>query len=201
MEKWLDGLQMAYVAAIAITLLLTLVIYPLSKKVSDAKDKHIAETDARAAAALDAAAQAHLELAKLKTPRTITPEQGEAIVQAMREFEGQRYALSAYGDVESLNYAALIGRVLEKAGWVRVEPQLGEDKVTTAGGTVVGTTFGSRGLTVLIGLDNYESAPALEAFADVMNEIGLSCGKADAPALVGVTPKAITIDVGQKITD
>ena len=200
MEKWLDGLQMAYVAAVSITFVLTVIIYPLSKKVSDAKDKHIAETHARAAAALDAAAQARLELAKLKTPRTITPKQGETIIQAMREFKGQRYALSAYGDVESLNYAAQIGRVLENAGWVRVEPQLGDSKITTWFGAV-GKTSGVSGLSVMIGMDNPESAPALAALAEVLNGIGLSCGKANAPALEGVTPKAITIDVGQKRTD
>ena len=207
LEKWLHWLQLSYIASLSLTFILTIVIYPLSKRVSDDKDKQIAtiqaravENEARAEEARAAAAQAQLELARFKAPRTITADQSMAIVQAVQGFEGQHYAFSSYGDAEALDYVSEIDRVLKKAGWLRVPSQLGAVEVMVSGMTV-GKTSGSRGVLVLIGEDNSESAPALATLAEVLNEVGIVCGKALSPTLKGKTPKAITIDVGQKRTD
>ena len=211
LEKWLHGLQLSYIASLSLSFILTIVIYPLSKRVSDDKDKQIATIQARAAenearaeearaAAAQAqleASQAQLELARFKAPRTITPDQSMAVVQAVRGFEGQHYAFASYGDAEALDYVRQIDRVLKKAGWVRVPSQLGAVKVMVSGMTV-GQSAGSRGVFVLIGEDNSESAPALAALAKVLNDVGIVCGKGFAPTLKGKTPKAITIEVGQK---
>ena len=207
LEKWLHWLQLSYIASLSLTFILIIVIYPLSKRVSDDKDKQIAtiqaravENEARAEEARAAAAQAQLELARFKAPRTITADQSMVIVQAVQGFEGQHYAFSSYGDAEALDYVSEIDRVLKKAGWLRVPSQLGAVEVMVSGMTV-GKTSGSRGVLVLIGEDNSESAPALATLAEVLNEVGIVCGKALSPTLKGKTPKAITIDVGQKRTD
>ena len=207
LEKWLHWLQLSYIASLSLTFILTIVIYPLSKRASDEKDKQIAairaraaENEARAEEARAAAAQAQLELARFKAPRTITPDQSMAVVQAVRGFEGQHYAFSSYGDAEALNYVGQIDRVLTKAGWVRVPSQLGAIEVMV-GGMTVGQSAGTRGVVVLIGEDNSESAPALAALARVLNDVGIVCGKGFAPTLKGKRPKAITIVVGQKRAD
>ena len=200
-------LQLSYIASISLTFILTIVIYPLSKRVSDEKDRQIAtiqgravENEARAEEARAVAAKAQLELARFKAPRTITPDQSIAIEQALDGFEGQFYAFSSSGDAEALDYVRQIDRVLERAGWIRVPSQLGAIEVMVNGMTV-GKTSGSRGVMVLIGLDNRESAPALAALAAVLNDVGIVCGKGTSPRLEGKRPRAITIDVGEKRTD
>lgn len=207
LEKWLHWLQLSYIASLSLTFILTMVIYPLSKRVSEDKDRQIAtiqaravENEARAEEARAAAAQAQLELARFKAPRTITPDQSIGIEQAVHGFAGQRYAFSSHGDAEALDYIRQIDRVLKKAGWIRVPSQLGDVEVMVSGMTV-GKTSGSRGVLVLIGEDNSESAPALAALATVLNDVGIVCGKGTSPTLKGKTPRAITIDVGQKRTD
>lgn len=207
LEKWLHWLQISYITSLSITFILTVVIYPLSKRVSDDKDKQIAaiqgravENEARAEEARAAAAQAQLELAQFKAPRTITPDQRTAIIQAVHGFSGQRYAFTSSLGAEAQDYLLQLDRVLREAGWVRVASQLGAIEVMV-GGMSVGQTSGSRGVRVVIGEDNHESAPALAALAEALNDVGIVCGKAIAPGLKGKTPKAITINVGEKRRD
>ena len=71
-------------------------------------ESQVAVAKARAAEANSAASQAQLELAKLKQPRTIAPEDQERIVAVLKQFEGQNFSFSVYGDPEALALARFL---------------------------------------------------------------------------------------------
>jgi hypothetical protein len=98
-------------------------------------DAQIAESDAKAKSAeaiakgfeaqiADAkarAAQAELELARIKTPRSLThvPE----LVATLKPFKGTKYLFfGLFGDEESANLLRQIDGVLQGAEWTRVQP-------------------------------------------------------------------------------
>jgi hypothetical protein len=77
----------------------------------------IAKADERAAEANARAAEANLALAKLKTPRTLTPEQREVITHAMRAYSGQVFVIYAAPDPEASELARMIKAALIDAQW------------------------------------------------------------------------------------
>jgi len=67
-------------------------------------------------------AEANLALAKLRTPRTLTPEQRERIVRAMSAYAGQAFAISSAPDPEARDLAMVINEALLSARWQGSRP-------------------------------------------------------------------------------
>ena len=159
-------------------------------------ESQIAVAEARAAEANAVASQAQLELAKLKLPRTIAPEDQEKIIAVLKEFAGQNFSFSLFGDPESLALARVLDVMLKSAGWLRVRSQIGMIAVDVAGNTA-GISHDS-GVAAFIGPDNRNAEPALLALSKALTDAGMPCQPNRTEQLRDKTPKAIVINVGKK---
>ena len=159
-------------------------------------ESQVAVADARAAQANAVASQAQLELAKLKQPRTIAPQDQETIVAVLKEFEGQNFSFSVFRDPEALALTRVLDILLKSAGWIRVRSQLGAIVVDVAGSTA-GTSHDS-GVTAFFGPDNPAAERALVTLSAVLTRVGIPCQPTRTEQLQGKTPKAILINVGKK---
>jgi hypothetical protein len=90
---------------------------PREALVEKARETQLVQLQKDTADAQAIAAEANLALAKLRTPRTLTPEQQERIVSAMRPYFGQPFALSAAPDPEARELVKAIGASLLAAKW------------------------------------------------------------------------------------
>ena len=159
-------------------------------------ESQVAVAEARAAEANAVASQARLELAELKEPRTIAPEDQEKIIVALKEFAGQNFSFSVFGDPESLALLRTLDAMLKSAGWLRVPSQLGAIVVDAAGNTA-GTSHDS-GVAAFVGPDNRDARAALLTLSKALTVAGIPCQPSQTEQLRGKTPKAIIINVGKK---
>ena len=159
-------------------------------------ESQVAVADARAAEANAVASQARLELAKLKQPRTIAPEEQEKIIAALKEFAGQNFGFSVFGDPESLALLRALDAMLKSAGWLRVSSQIGAIVVEASGNTA-GTSHDS-GVTAFFGPDNLDARAALLALSKALTIAGIPCQPRRTEQLRDKTPKAILINIGKK---
>lgn len=100
---------------------------------SDTARAAIAGANQRAAEADERAAEARLELERLKTPRVLSANQKDRLVALLHPYAGQQFSLSVASDPEAISLLKSIQGVLEKAGWVRIPPQLGQILIGDAG--------------------------------------------------------------------
>ena len=159
-------------------------------------ESQVAVAEARAAEANAVASRAQLELAKLKEPRTIAPEDQEKTIAALKEFAGQNFAFSVFGDPESLALLRTLDAMLKSAGWLRVRSQIGMIGIDAAGNTA-GMSHNS-GVSAFVGPDNRDAVPALVALSKALTGSGISCEPNRTEQLRDKTPKAILINVGKK---
>ena len=159
-------------------------------------ESQVAAAEARAAEANAVASQAQLELEKLKEPRTIAPEDQEKIIAALKEFAGQNFGFSVFGDPESLALLRALDAMLKSAGWLRVPSQIG-DIVVDAAGNTAGTSHDS-GVAAFVGLDDLDTRAALLTLSRVLTDAGIPCQPSQTEQLRDKIPKAILINVGKK---
>lgn len=95
---------------------------PLRKRIEIARETEMGELQKEIADANARAAEANLALAKIRTPRTLTPEQRERIVRAMSAYSGQGFAIGAAPDPEARELASAIGMALISAKWQAGSP-------------------------------------------------------------------------------
>jgi hypothetical protein len=158
----------------------------------------VAEANARAEEANQKAQEAALELARLKTPRTISPEQRAQIVEAIRPFAGTPFDLSLSPNPEPLALMGQVEDVLMEAGWDwRPVRQL--IAFNRPGKPAVAMHTG-EGIQVLIASSKKaEWEPAVVALANALVVIGIERvvaheaddGSADAEAIhirIGIKP-------------
>jgi hypothetical protein len=86
---------------------------PLEKVIDDAREVQVARLSKDAA-------EANLELAKLKTPRTLSSDQKRKIVASLRAFAGQKFSLAVGQDPEQFNLLEDIKSILLSAGWIKI---------------------------------------------------------------------------------
>lgn len=164
---------------------------------SKAKDVEISATQQKAAEAEARAAEAKLELARLKTPRTLSPEQQRVIIDAVKGFPGTPFDFFVNSDEESVNLTDTLENCLISAGWKRadLDPSVtvrmdrGGDKKPFA--LWVGT-----GVAVEISQSRVDLLKATDALVGVLKKEGL--GAKGFAAASGVTPNAIHIKIGKK---
>ena len=159
-------------------------------------ESQVAVAEVRTAEANAIASQAQLELAKLKLPRTIAPEDQEEIIAALKEFAGQNFSFSVFGDPESLALLRVLDFMLKSAGWLRVPSQIGVIVVEAAGNTA-GTSHNS-GVAAFVGPDNRNAEPALLTLSKALTDAGIPCRPSRTEQLRDKTPKAIVVNVGKK---
>lgn len=110
----------------------------LAKELSD-KDVLIAKANERAALAERGTAEAKLELAKFKAPRTLTPQQQKHITDKLRPFAGTPFDCYVNNDPEPLELMWQISDTLKAAGWIHQSVETkGQITISVAGKPKVG---------------------------------------------------------------
>lgn len=163
----------------------------------DAGERIAAANAAGEAAKADAAAanaralEAQAELAKLKSPRSLSPEQQRRLVVALSPFAGQKYSFNVFADPEPINLMRLIDTVLKSAGWIRIGSQVGDIEIEGAG------TANNSGLQIGV---KRESTQLLQFVAI---ELARTLTSEELPAALAFIAElkfadAININVGKK---
>ncbi len=94
-----------------------------SLEVTKGYESQIAQANERAANAEQRAAEAALELAKLKTPRSLSKQQQERIAAKVKPFSGTPFDLWVSTDSDSTALMEIIDAKLRSAGWKFIEPE------------------------------------------------------------------------------
>jgi hypothetical protein len=92
-----------------------------------------AEANEGAAKANAQAAQAELELARMRTPRTLTAEQQKHLISILTPFSGQKFSMSVQGEEEAITFLGTLKSVLVSAGWIPIPSQMGAVQINGAG--------------------------------------------------------------------
>jgi hypothetical protein len=156
-----------------------------------------AKAQAQVAGATAEAAKANLELARIKMPRSLNPEQQKRVAQLLARFSGTDFAFVVFSDPESLALLGDIDSTLQQAGWNRVAapPSFGSD---IGFNTTRGMVFQANdvGLKVSFPPDAPMMEPIVLAVASAISAEGVPCEPHFSDRLKGT--KIILISVGQK---
>lgn len=160
-------------------------------------NESVAEAQAQVAGATAEAARANLELARIKMPRSLSPEQQRHVASLLARFSGTDFAFVVFGDPESLALLYEIDSALQQAGWNRVAapPAFGSDiGFNTPRGMV--SQVNDVGLKVSFPPDVPTMEPIVRAVASAISAEGVPCEPHFSDRLKGT--KIILISVGQK---
>jgi len=98
-----------------------------------------ATANARAAEAEQRASEANLELARMKAPRTLRPEQQQRVIAILKPFAGTQFDIGLVeGDAEAAEFMTLCEAVLQAAGWKQTDWVGGDIVMTRAGKPTAG---------------------------------------------------------------
>lgn len=92
----------------------------VSQREKDRQTNLAIENARREAAEANArAAEANLELAKIRAPRRLIAEQSEHVATAIKSFAGVHFTASVFNNQESIDLLTQIENTLASAGWVQ----------------------------------------------------------------------------------
>jgi hypothetical protein len=156
-----------------------------------------ARANEAAGKANERAAEAELALAKIRTPRTISPQYSATMIAKLKQFAGTPYALYLFDDPEAASLLSQIEWILEAAGWngrsgpgdmVKSRPNKSDIALTTMAGLFVQIDRDHQSILL----------PAGSALAGTLRNAGLivrlEVGNLRSP----IDKTAIRIVVGQK---
>jgi hypothetical protein len=148
-------------------------------------------------ALLSEAREAELELAKLKTPRTLTPEGQRRVAASLQKFAGQEFeGQVAPGSEDARPLWEELDKALRAANWVRVAPS-----GLAVGDPPAGIPLSpNSGVTVFVAASRAnELAPIAHAVAAALTSEGLIAGvTASAGPRMEQRPNVIVIEIGRK---
>jgi len=154
-----------------------------------------AKAEAKVASATAEAARANLELARLKTPRSLTNT--AELINTLKVFSGTEFSFgSAFGDDESMELLRQIEKVMTEAGWKRVKQskiRIGIPAVTITGkDDLVELGIGSG---IRVGAESTESLETLQAMPLGNLPLHIRVASSLSEALLGhVTPPEVSPD-------
>ena len=147
--------------------------------------------------ARERAREAELELAKLTTPRTLTPEGRRRVASALQKFAGQEFeGQVAPGSEDARPLWKELDQALRAANWVRVAPS-----GLAVGDPPAGIPLSpNSGVTVFVAASRAnELAPTAHAVAAALMAEGLIAGvTASANPRMEQRPNVIVIEIGRK---
>jgi hypothetical protein len=147
--------------------------------------------------ARERADEAELELAKLTTPRLLTPEAQRRVAAKLQRFAGQEFAGQvAPGSDDARPLWEAIAKTLAAAGWVRVAP-IG----LAVGDPPAGVPLvPNSGVTVFVAASRAnEFAPIAQLLAAALMAEGIIAGvSASAGPQMEQRPAVIVVEVGRK---
>ena len=114
-----DKANLFLIAALVVGVIATGLIIWTGKVKEEYLKRDLANTTERAAKAELRAAEANLELAKLKAPRTLTAKQKNRITEKVNKFPGTTFEVITYpGEPEPVAFSNIIADILVQAGWL-----------------------------------------------------------------------------------
>src|SRR5262249_9321596 len=147
--------------------------------------------------ARERAREAELELAKLTTPRTLTPDGQRRVALALQKFAGQEFeGQVAPGAEDARPLWEELDKALHAANWVRVAPS-----GLSVGDPPAGIPLSpNSGVTVFVAASRAnELAPIAHALAAALMSEGLIAGvAASAGPRLEQRPNVIVIEIGRK---
>ena len=147
--------------------------------------------------ARERAREAELELAKLKTPRTLTPEGERRVASAVQKFAGQEFeGQVAPGSEDARPLWEELDKALRAANWVRMAPS-----GLAVGDPPAGIPLSpTSGVTVFVTASRAnELAPTAHALAAALMSEGIIAGvSASAGPRMEQRPNVIVIEIGRK---
>lgn len=162
----------------------------------------IATANERASQAEARAAEAKLELAKLKTPRSLSLKQQESIANALHAFAGTHFDIAVNNDVEAQGLLAPIEAALKAAGWIEIEWK-GGDPVAEI--TYAREGFPKVGLVsvhgVIVQMHPQQVVPlgqAAQSLASALSANGVVAKAEGGVGVRNVNTEAIHILIGKK---
>jgi len=160
------------------------------KIIGDRQDKEIARLN-------NETAKANLELARLKAPRALSPEQQARVSLKVKDFSGTPFDLASTMDSEATNLCSAIEDALVSAGWTEIDPpNSGGLMVRRGGKKPIGTTF-AIGLAVEIHQSRAgDLLKPTEALVAALKAEGLEV--TGLATITGTAPNAVHIHVGRK---
>jgi hypothetical protein len=162
-----------------------------------AQQQEIAKANATAAQAQQRAAEATLELARMKAPRTLT---AEPIVSMIKPFAGTPFDVGlVQGDAEAADFMLVLEGVLKAAGWREVD-WVGGDIVMTREGKPVAGLVTTRNIAVAVHPEKASTfGNAAAALGDALNAQGIvtRSGTTDA-GFINKNADAVHILIGRK---
>jgi hypothetical protein len=163
-------------------------IFLFSAHLQTISESDVASLNKEAGVARRDAAQANLELAKLKAPRTLDSAQRQRIIAAINRFKGTRFDLAVVPfDQETDDFGAAIQSVLVSAGWIHTQSTEFGFSYELSG---VGIRFAPPRRT--------ELEPACRAIASALIAEGIKATVAAAEAGLVDNPAVINIRIGKK---
>jgi hypothetical protein len=163
-----------------------------SLEVTKGYESQIAEANARAA-------QAELDLAKIKEWRKLTPKQQQEIGAVLSAYGTQNFAFLVFGDPESLSFLGDINATLKIAKWNRVATPsgLGGDIGYNVDGITVPSANDIGQDVFFLAGDNAAQSAAV-TLADRITKAGFLCVAHSSDWLKQHGAKMIVIRVGEK---
>ena len=162
-------------------------------------NERIVAAQERASVAEQRAAEANLELAKIKAPRILTPAAQQHVSEQMRAFAGTPFTMGVFNDPEPIDLMNQIDNALVAAGWQETEWKSGGDIVI---GRSPRPNFG---YTLVIGLyvqaDNKHASdfgPIVQALAAILTAEGVPAKPEVGRMAPETNNDAIKILVGKK---
>jgi hypothetical protein len=166
-------------------------------------DLKIAELNARVAEANQKAQEASLELAKFRSPRSVTNEKSEEMAAKLRRFSGTPYDMVvSSNDSEISAFLLHIRAILDKAGWTALPWDAPSQVIRPIIGPTVG--IGISVSNVFITAD-FQGArilvPAAQGLAEELRAIGIEASAGSAVVMgVGMSKNnAVHIMIGRKM--
>ncbi len=162
----------------------------------------IAKANQRAEEAKERAAQANLELARFKAPRTLSPEQQKQISEKLKTFAGRQFDVAILVEPEPQDLLLQVENALTAAGWIEIDWKGGgnfaEITFVRKGRPTVGIATVS-GLIVQMHPDQVsELGTAAQALTSALNAEGISAKAEPGLGIDNINTKAIHILIGKK---
>jgi hypothetical protein len=149
------------------------------------------------AEARERANDAELELARLKTPRTLGPDAQRRVAAQLRQFAGQEFAGQvAPGSEDARGLWEALDAALAAAEWIRVAPY-----GFAIGNPPAGIPLApNSGVTVFVAASRAnELAPIAHALAGALTAEGIIAGvSASAGPQMEGRPNVIIVEIGRK---
>jgi hypothetical protein len=161
----------------------------------------IAATNERAANAEKAAADAHLALERLKSPRRLTDEQEERMAAKMRVFEKTQFDTAIDPSSETQDLLLQIENTLQKAGWSQIDwgGEAWGLSFTRDGRRKAGVVAAITGVLIEMHKEHSDQlSPAVTALTLALRGEGIATEAKFVGGLKNNNPNAIHIIVGDK---